>query len=185
MSKLIVFDFDGVLAIPYTNPEKHYEHIPYLIKLLASKYILAVASFNPRAINVLKEWGISDYFVTVRAGCNDHWEVYDDSLRKGLSKPQQIKNIRDELISRNMITDVNTEIYFYDDDQKNITETQQHHQLKGINAIFIDNEYGFTAYECNKHISFNDLVELNQLQHHPTPWLVKMHPLMFTLGKNT
>ena len=73
-TKLIVFDFDGVLAIPYTSPEKHYKHIPYLIKLLSKKYILAIASFNPRAITVIKEWGIFDYFKIIRAGSNDHWD---------------------------------------------------------------------------------------------------------------
>ena len=62
---LIIFDFDGVLAIPHTHPEEHYPQIPHLIKILASKYTLALASFNPRASIVLKEWSIDQYFSAI------------------------------------------------------------------------------------------------------------------------
>jgi len=54
MTKLLIFDFDGVLAIKWTNPELHYPQIPKIIQSLSEKHVLGVASYNPNAETAIR-----------------------------------------------------------------------------------------------------------------------------------
>jgi len=136
---LLVFDFDGVLAIPYTNPEEYYPQIPDIIKSLHTKYILCVSSFNPRAKLVLEKWNLLQYFSAIRCGSNNNWDTYDESFRINMSKSLQIKN---------MILEVGIsfdEIYFYDDDIDNINEVSENFKEVKITSILIDNKEGLIS----------------------------------------
>jgi hypothetical protein len=94
---LLIFDFDGVLARPYTFPKLCYEQIPSILEDLecTGEYIMAVASFHPRAESVIEDWGLSRHFHAIRAGSNTVWpgDIYQESLRTGLTKPKQIEDM--------------------------------------------------------------------------------------------
>lgn len=137
---ILIFDFDGVLSIPYTHPEEYYPQIPDLIKELSKNYVLCVASFNPRASLVIKKWGLHSYFSVTREGSNFKWsEEYNEEYRKGLSKSQQIKDIMKNLFHTEE-KQYNHNIYFFDDDQDNINEVKE--KLSHVKTVFVDNKHG-------------------------------------------
>jgi HAD superfamily phosphatase (TIGR01681 family) len=139
MKKVYICDFDGVLGIPYSIPEKHYEQIPGLIKELSKDHILCVASYNPRAEVAIQDWGLDKYFACMRYGANHTWkEYYSESYRAEMSKSQQIINmLNQEIKELNCNID---DITFFDDDQNNINAVKD--KLPHINTVLINNKYG-------------------------------------------
>ena len=141
--KLYIFDFDGVLAIPYTNPESYYKHIPTIIPNLSKDNYLAVASFNLRAKIAVEEWGLLHYFKAIRYGSNSVWDnEYNDNYRKDMSKSKQIQNMLENEL-KDIVFD---EIIFYDDDIKNILDVRNVSNVRniGITSVLVDELNGLT-----------------------------------------
>lgn len=143
MQEYMVFDFDGVLVIPYTNPVKLYPQIIPLLDTLknAKKYKLYVASFNPTAKKELERLGVLHYFEDVRCGANFDWHheshhspgKYLETYRENMSKSNQIKNmIEDE--------DMFEKTYFFDDDINNIIDVLKNSKVALTKLI--DSKHG-------------------------------------------
>lgn len=118
-----IFDFDGVLAVPYTQPELLFPGAERLLKQLKEKEnIVLVASFNPRAYTVTKHLFDEGVIDDIRAGCNDQrWWLQDDGVyrdaehrRLPLSK---VAMIRDMI---RLLATAHRRVHFYDDDEENI-----------------------------------------------------------------
>lgn len=137
---LLVFDFDGVLAIPYTMPEQCYSGIPNIIKALSEQYILAVASYNPRAYMAIKSWNLEQYFISIRCGANHSWHKdnieYNENYRIDMEKSNQILDIKNEIKHLNI-----SGIIFFDDDQNNLNLVNI--KLPSVITVFINYEHGF------------------------------------------
>jgi hypothetical protein len=90
VKQVFFFDFDGPLAVPWTHPEESQQGVTDMIKKLTDENIvIALASFNPRAVVAIKEWGIDHYFAAKRAGSN----FANSQDRTGLSKHLQIRSM--------------------------------------------------------------------------------------------
>lgn len=144
MTKLIIFDFDGVLAIPWTYPEEHYPQIPQIIKD-NSEHLLCVASFNPRAYTAIKAWNLDHHFTAMRCGSNNIWnhdnvDEYKEEYSYNMSKVQQIIDIIDNEVSKSGKS--YDKIIFYDDNLDNINEVKR--KLPHINAVLIDEDFGLS-----------------------------------------
>jgi hypothetical protein len=122
---VIAFDFDGVLAIPYSQPEVLFAGTEALLRdLWAMGHTLIVCSFNPRAYAVLKPLMEEGIISAIRAGsCVRWWEdeeeggLYKDAThRHHMEKRLQIASmLGDELC------DLTVEhLVFIDDDMRNI-----------------------------------------------------------------
>ena len=149
MKKVLVFDFDGVLAISWTQPELHFPQIPALVKKLSEKYILCVASYNPRAIKAIESWDLHHYFKCMRAGANHVWEdEYKEEFRKDLSKAKQIESMMEEL--REMGYDIN-ELTFFDDDPKNLAVVNEN--LPHVRTVLINENKGVTTEDINNYLA--------------------------------
>ncbi len=143
---LLAFDFDGVLAKPYTHPEKHYEQVPELIKSLSEKYHLCVVSFNPRAKLAIEAWGLSKYFAGIRAGSNEEWTGYcPEFYRNNMTKATQICNITKYNVSGGV-----GKIVLFDDDPANIADFRKFFPVLGAQAVLIDSLYGLQAEDIMK-----------------------------------
>ena len=138
--EVLVFDFDGVLAIPYTHPEECYSDVVELMTMLKEEYILCVASYNPRAEVAIESWGIRDLFSVVLCGANYVWKgkEYDDKDRVEMRKDRQIVSIiKKELDELQIRYD---QVAFFDDDQENIDLVTK--ELPSVTCTFIDNKKG-------------------------------------------
>jgi HAD superfamily phosphatase (TIGR01681 family) len=136
--KVLVFDFDGVLAITWTNPELHFPQIPALLKALSKKHILCVASYNPRAKIAIEAWDLHHHFTCIRAGANHHWEgEYDENVRADLCKSKQIVSMVDEL--KGLGHDID-DIMFFDDDTININVVNE--KLPHVTTVLINKYKG-------------------------------------------
>jgi FMN phosphatase YigB (HAD superfamily) len=137
MKKLLIFDFDGVLAIKWTQPPQCYPQIPSLIKYLSQDYLLCVASFNPIAEQAIKNWQLHEHFVAIRSGCNYTWnKPYKNALKHNLSKSEQIIN----MCNNEMKNYTFSSIFFFDDDPENIKNVNDY--LPHIKTVLIDSLYG-------------------------------------------
>ena len=118
--EVLVFDFDGVLSIPWSMPEKYYPQIPELLQNLSKKCILCVASYNPRAELAIRDyWKLDKYFTCMRSGANHTWnEFYNENYRKDLCKGNQIVHMLKNEI-KELGCKIN-KITFFDDDPINI-----------------------------------------------------------------
>jgi hypothetical protein len=131
----LVLDFDGVLAIPWTNPVELYAQIPELLKALSSAYTLALASFNPTAISELRRHGVLDYFKATRAGTHEDMEIKEFVADLGtLCKAQQIQSIGKQLQCE--------DFHFFDDDFDNIEAVNK--LLPKVHTSFVDSKTGLT-----------------------------------------
>jgi hypothetical protein len=140
---LKIFDFDGVLSMPYTMPEEYYKQIPNILSSFNITDVLCcVASFNPRAKLAIEQWKLDHHFIAFRSGSNDIWsnnlDEYKQEYRIGLKKSKQIQSMLS-----NELKDYKIEnIEFYDDDKLNIKEVEN--ELSHINCCLVDNNIGFT-----------------------------------------
>jgi len=138
--KVLVFDFDGVLARTYTHPELHYPQIPKLIKDLSQKYILCVASFNPKAIKAIEAWDLHHYIICIRAGANGVWTGdYKEDFGIDMTKSKQILDMLIELDEMGYKT---KEITFFDDTPKNIAAVNE--TLPSVKTVLINQTKGVT-----------------------------------------
>lgn len=111
--KILILDFDAVMAIAWSEPEEPYPGVVDLLRKISTRsdVHLCMASFNPLAIDALKRWGVYELFTAVRAGSND-----PNGDRTNLSKSSQIKS----MITSELKHVKDYAIAFYDDDFKNI-----------------------------------------------------------------
>ena len=143
---LLVFDFDGVLAIPWTNPERHYDQIPDAIKKIfeSGDYVLAVASYNPLAHAAIVRWGLENYFSCIRCGANHSWHTdgthYSEDYRVGMSKHRQIGSMIENEI--NELAVGLDGVFFFDDDPDNIRLVNEH--LPVVKTTLVSPDSGFT-----------------------------------------
>lgn len=143
---VIVFDFDGVLAKPWTHPEKPYDCIPDIMRLMSETgYILCVASYNPRAKLAIESWKPNineNTFKAIRCGANHIWsDLYLEEWRKEMSKSKMIASMLQEL---GLAEDY--PVIMFDDDQMNIDEVNK---LQNCTAFLIDSEKGFSSIDCD------------------------------------
>ncbi len=62
MTKHVYLDFDGVLSIPWSQPEAPFSDVPQLLEELhESHVVLHLTSFNPRAYLAIKSWGCEGF----------------------------------------------------------------------------------------------------------------------------
>jgi hypothetical protein len=119
------FDFDGVLAHPYTSPELLFPGAERLLRQLKARGdTIVVASFNPRAYHVLQDLHDEGVIHDMRCGSNDsRWWAdgtgpYQDAVhRRDLSKAAMI---------RAMVPADAATVRFYDDDRANIDDVASH-----------------------------------------------------------
>ncbi len=165
IKKLLIFNFDGVLAIKWTTPEEYFHQIPNLITKLSNNYILCVASFNTRAQLIITNWGLENYFTCMRDVTNYNWtdiykepykESYRESYRENMTKANQIVHIIENKIDElnndaNDANDTNDtdklnnefefgNILFFDDDPENILQVNE--KLPWIKTVLIDGNIG-------------------------------------------
>jgi phosphoglycolate phosphatase-like HAD superfamily hydrolase len=115
-NSVLIFDFDGVLAQPWTHPELPYKDVKDVLDRVSEKHFICVASFNPRAALAVADWNLFQPFDAVRCGANHIWDTrYREEWRKEMSKEGQIKEILKELGLKEAHT-----VQFFDDDQKNV-----------------------------------------------------------------
>ena len=132
---IYIFDFDGVLCIPYTKDP--YENvIDILLDLYEEGHYLFVASFNPEAKEILDNWNISYIFHDIRHGSNDKWDnnlPYLPQYKIDLAKSKQIMNMIQH------IKDDDIRIYYYDDEHYKLEEVKRNFKHKYIECIHIVN----------------------------------------------
>lgn len=124
--RVAAFDFDGVLAIPYSNPEHLYPDAEKILRELhAAGVTVVVASFNPRSYWVLKRLLDEGVIAAIRAGSLTEWwkegdGVYHDTLhRTDMDKSLHLRDmLAKELQGRGPVDSIT----FFDDDMANITD---------------------------------------------------------------
>jgi hypothetical protein len=133
------FDFDGVLAHPYTMPELLFPGVAPLLRRLKERGDrIVVASFNPRSYHALRELHEDEHLLDdMRCGSNDctWWAdngVYSDALhRHQLSKAAMIRAMGAPVSASD--PDV---VRFYDDDPDNIKDVRE--QLPQVACYWVD-----------------------------------------------
>jgi predicted phosphatase len=139
MTKPLLFcDFDGVLAIPYTNPVELYPNIPDLLRQLSHSYTLCLASFNPTALDELKRFDLLSLFVAVRAGRHELHHM--SSIHEPLCKVAQIRSMYNEMGVEFQTLD--TRVWFVDDTISHIENVRKN--LTGIQCVWVDSTTGLT-----------------------------------------
>ena len=143
--RILIFDFDGVLAKKWTHPEKFFPSIPSLIKELSVDNILGVASFNPCAEIAIKRWGLDHLFTCMRCGSNKKWEegFYDKDDRLEMTKYGQII----DMLNNELLGYDHNNIIFFDDDQWNIHNVNR---VLSIQSILIDGFVGLKRDDIPK-----------------------------------
>ncbi len=127
-SHVFAFDFDGVLAIPYSQPEVLFAGTERLLRdLAAAGHPVIVTSFNPRAYHVLRPLLEEGVIRAIRAGSCIKWWLpaagggagYVDALhRRDMQKSLHLRSmLADELAGVEV-----KHVLFVDDDLGNIAE---------------------------------------------------------------
>jgi predicted phosphatase len=137
---ILVLDFDGVLAIPWTNPVQLYPQIPVLLKQLQETHTLVLASFNPTAIRELRRFDVLQYFSATRAGVHDNVEITEFLTNLGeLCKAKQIASMQEQHLADKKDEDY----HFFDDDPYNLEQVTK--LLPHVKCHYIDEDVGLTA----------------------------------------
>lgn len=147
--KIFAFDFDGVLAIPYTDPEELYPAVDGILRgLHAQGHIVIVTSFNPRSYYVLKSYLDEGIIQAIRAGSRSLWwltgEYADVKHRFDMMKSLHLSDmLRDELASLSLLE---AEIYMFDDSEENLSEINRSsfYIPYNVKTFLIDNSIGLT-----------------------------------------
>jgi len=136
---VLIFDFDGVLAQPWSHPEKPYAQVIDIIKALSPTHHICLASFNPRAKLAVKQWGLQDHFSAMRYGAIHEWrEFYHETYRSNLTKSNQIAHMLHQI---GLPKD--HPVYFFDDDPINIEEVTN--ILPHVCVFTVDEKTGLQA----------------------------------------
>jgi hypothetical protein len=161
MTTILYLDFDGVIAVPYTKPEKLFPGVKEILKYLFEKrkFKICVVSFNPIAHIVCEREGLTPYLCHVRAGAHSIWEdqhldidkYVKENRKQLLSKSEQIRNIENHLD----ISELDTRI-FLDDSPDNIFNVR--HNLPSIKAIHVNCDEGLRD-GINRALLLQDILE--------------------------
>lgn len=155
---LYIFDFDGVLVKPYTDPEEIFPGVTaYLRKRKAEGHIITVCSFNPRSYTVLKPLLEDGTITAIRAGSKALWweegpysdEKHRVHMQKGLF-------IEDMLAKELAEVGPFNRIFFIDDDEQNIDAVFNH-------ASTFGNKWGAPLTCLLVQDSFRGLAEYMQI----------------------
>lgn len=145
--RLLIFDFDGVLSVKWTMPEKPFLQIPNTIKQLSTDHVLAMASFNPRALLAITNWSMDQFFTCARYGSNIPWTgLYKESYRTDMTKADQIVDMLTNEI-KNLPHDI-IDVIFFDDDPDNIKYVNE--KLPYVKTVLIDDTEGFKLTDIPK-----------------------------------
>lgn len=150
MNKVVVaaFDFDGVLAIPYSHPERLFPGAePLLRSLHAQGVIVLVASFNPRAYVALRHLLDEGVIRGIRAGSLVEWwkegdGTYSDARhRKNMNKALHLS----DMLARELDGVDVSSVTFYDDDRDNIHDVMagSYGRDVGVEGLFVPWYAGF------------------------------------------
>lgn len=130
MSKLnpiVIFDFDGVLAFR----DKLFHNVEKIIKILHDNhFILCIASFNRRSLNILKINNLDHLFSAWRCGGNYKTSVnsieYDYTMKDlVITKETQIQGLLKELTDKQLYISDKQRIIFFDDNDDNVKITRK------------------------------------------------------------
>ena len=160
--KVLVFDFDGVLRIPFSMPPSPFPHTIALLNELynSPNTYLLLASFNHDACRILIDWQVDHMFLAMRYGSNHSWNPpFDTKHNDDMEKSQQIGNMLQELKLQNH----QEELYFFDDLESNIADVQL--MLPYSKPILVSSLRGVTMSEIensshdvgNKNRNENDI----------------------------
>lgn len=161
---VLIFDLDGVLNDERNNKENHFPKIKTSLEAIhaSGDYILMLASFNARAWQILKKWGIHHLFIGVRARANHRWHISplypvmsfrkpvfkDHFFGPWVSKATQIHSLLSNELFFFLAPDSYSshrkevhQIYFFDDVHENIQEVQKTHP--SIQCVLVDDNEGF------------------------------------------
>lgn len=148
---------DGVLIVPYTNPEVFYkttmDMLEYVSKL--PNTLVVVTSFNPLSYHIFKPFLDNGTIKAIRAGSLIKWwdteQPYSDEIHrttttkghKGLHISDMLDQELKEIIK---LPNRCTRLIFADDDPKNIIDVSEHFKDGGIEVLTIqcDQKDGLT-----------------------------------------
>jgi hypothetical protein len=165
---LLCFDFDGVLAIPNSDPECLFPEVATILRELArSDYKVVVLSKNPRAWHVMKPLWDEGVITAIRAGSVQRWweegdGVYSDALHRQvpLNKKDFIASILSEHAVGRCI------LHVFDDDQSNLDDVaplREHVAVETLHLHFIEWYVGL-GRELLKRIKVTPFDKLDELQ---------------------
>lgn len=136
-----VFDFDGVLAIPYTSPEQLYPRTEAVLrKLSAWGHHVLVSSFNPRAYTVLQPLLRDGVIHQVRAGSAIEWWHDGGMYLDEIHRREMFKSLHIGTMLRRLTSGSWGRMHFFDDDPHNVVEVQT--GLPDCRAVLIDASRG-------------------------------------------
>ena len=145
---ILVLDFDGVLAIPYTHPVQLYPQMPTLLEELSQTHTLVLASFNPTAIAELRRFDLLQYFSATRAGVHDNIEITNFITDLGeLCKAKQIASMQEHQLADKK----DEEYHFFDDCVYNLQQVTE--LLPNVKCHHIDEDAGLTSDRISAALS--------------------------------
>lgn len=121
---VFAFDFDGVLAIPYSAPEVLFAGTEKLLRQLkADGHVIVVTSFNPRAYHVLRPLLEEGVITAIRAGSCVKWWVEGGTYQDDVHRVDMFKSLHLLDMMSNELAGIPIEhVFFVDDDPKNVDE---------------------------------------------------------------
>ncbi len=141
-TNVFFFDFDGVLAIPYSQPEVLFAGTEALLRdMRANGHVLLVTSFNPRAYFVLKHLLDNGTLLAIRAGSCERWwamgnGLYSDAThRLKMEKSLHLQSMLEDEVREAGIDPATRRLFFVDDDLKNIGNVLANTHLYGGSPI--------------------------------------------------
>ena len=144
MTRVFAFDFDGVLAIPYTQPEVLFPGVVPLLRDIAGipDNRVVVTSFNPRAYHVLKPLLDAGIIHDIRAGSLTKWWAEGDG---SYSDARHRVDMDKALHVQAMLRDVRevAMLYFVDDDAKNVADVTAGSWPCPLRTVLVPSYAGF------------------------------------------
>jgi hypothetical protein len=151
-TKVLIFDFDGVIAKEtFGAPVMPYDGVLERIRRLKATgmHFILLASFNPRARDLIRRWGAGDCFHAMRHGANHEWEKwgeYSKNKMRWRTEMRKSKQIHSMLYELNL---GEVDLYFFDDSENNLAEVEV--KLgRHISCHLVDTETGLTDEHLEK-----------------------------------
>lgn len=161
MTTVFAFDFDGVLAIPYSEPEVLFAGTEQLLRQLARDgHSVIVTSFNPRAYHVLRPLLDNGVISAIRAGSCIKWWLpaagdgqYVDALhRRDMQKSLHIKS----MLANELAGVAVKRILFVDDDMRNVAEVAGAAFATSVTTCHVPWYMGFGTATLRAFLKYRD-----------------------------